>query len=172
MIYAPEMLDILQDAAVSAWEGTVYRHVFGAHDPVRTNTTGARWNGPSVAAIYTSCERETVLAEAEYYMSVQPVPPKAERVLYTLQVSLASVVNLTRAGVLDRLGVTRPVLCADDHGPCRMIGGAVNWLGHDGLLVPSARNLAGVNLVIFQQDLATTRLEVVSKEVIANDERD
>lgn len=171
MIYAPEMLDILQDAVVSAWEGTVYRHMFGAHKPVRTNTTGARWNGPDIEAIYTSCERETALAEAEYYISLQPLQPKAKRTLYTLRVSLTSVVDLTRPGVLDDLGITRTVLCADDHGPCRMIGYAVNWLGHDGVLVPSARSPLGTNLVIYQQDLATTHFDIVAEEVIANDER-
>jgi len=110
MIYRPEMLDILQDAVISAWEGAVYRHVFGDNEPVRTNTAGARWNAPPVAAIYTSCERETALAEAEYYISLQPLRPKAKRVLYTLRVSLASVVDLTRAGALDSLGVTHSVL--------------------------------------------------------------
>jgi hypothetical protein len=39
MIYPPEMLDILQSAAVSAWAGTVYRHMFGSHRPARGNTT-------------------------------------------------------------------------------------------------------------------------------------
>jgi hypothetical protein len=51
MIYAPGMLDILQSAAVSAWEGTVYRHMFGSHPPVRSNTTGARWNAPALDAM-------------------------------------------------------------------------------------------------------------------------
>jgi RES domain-containing protein len=171
MIYPPEMLDILQNAVVSAWEGTVYRHVFGDNEPVRANTAGARWNAPPVAAIYTSCERATALAEAEYYISLQPLRPKAKRVLYTLRVSLASVVDLTRAGALDSVGITHSVLCADDHGPCRTIGSAVNWLGHGGLLVPSARKPAGTNLVIFQQDLAKTHFEVIESVVIADDER-
>jgi len=171
MIYAPEMLDTLQAAVVSAWEGTVYRHMFGAHPPVRTNTTGARWNGPTLEAIYASCERETSLAEAEYYISLQPLRPKAKRTLYTIRVSLGSVVDLRSPGILDSLGITPAVLCADDHSPCRLIGSAVNWLGHDGLLVPSARFDSGTNLVIFQQDLATADFDVIAEEVIAEDER-
>ena len=46
-----------------------------------------------------------------------------------------------------------------------------NWLGHDGLLVPSARRPAGTNLVIFQQDPSTDVFEVVAEEVIAPDGR-
>jgi RES domain-containing protein len=65
MIYPPDMLDILQSATVSAWDGTVYRHMFGSHPATRSNTEGARWNAPGLEAIYTSCERETALAEAD-----------------------------------------------------------------------------------------------------------
>jgi len=171
MIYAPEMLDALQAAAVSAWEGTVYRHMFGEHPPVRTNATGARWNGPTLEAIYASCERETALAEAEYYISLQPLRPKAKRTLYTIHVSLRSVIDLTPPGLLEAVGITPDILRADDHAPCRLIGSAVNWLGHGGLLVPSARRDSGTNLVIFQQDLSTAAFDVIAAEVIAEDER-
>jgi RES domain-containing protein len=171
MIYPPAMLDILQAAVVPVWEGTVYRHMFGEHAPARRNTTGARWNGPPVEAIYTSCERETALAEADYYISLQPLRPKARRTLYTLRVAIASVVDLTRAGVLDTLGITPAILCADDQAPCRLIGGAAHWLGHNGLLVPSARNATGKNLVIYQHDLESSHFAVVGDQVIATDER-
>jgi RES domain-containing protein len=171
MIYPPEMLDILQSAAVSAWEGTVFRHMFGAHPPVRANTTGARWNESPLAAIYASCERETALAEAEYYIAAQPLRPKARRVLYTIRVSLKNVLNLTAPGLLDRLGITIETLQNDDQSPCRIIGGAANWLGHDGLLVPSARRSGGTNLVIYRQELSASDFEILAEELIAADER-
>jgi len=86
MIYPPEMLDILQSAAVFSWEGTVYRHMFASQPPTRANTGGARWNEQNLAAIYTSLERETALAEAEYYISLQPLRPRARRTLFTIHV--------------------------------------------------------------------------------------
>ncbi len=171
MIYPPAMLDILQSAAVSMWEGTVYRHMFGSHRPARGNTAGARWNEPPLEAIYASCERETALAEAEYYLAAYPVRPKAKRVLYTIRVSLQNVLDLTAPDVLDRLGISSAVLQDDDHSPCRLIGNATNWLGHDGLLVPSARRVGGTNLVIYQQDLSTSDFEILAEEVIAADKR-
>jgi len=171
MIYPPAMLDILQSAVVSAWEGTVYRHMFGSHPPARGNTTGARWNEPPLEAIYTSCERETALAEAEYYLAAYPVRPKARRVLYTIRVSLRDVLDLTAPGLLDRLGITATILQGDDHSPCRVIGNAASWLGHDGLLVPSARRVGGTNLVIYQQDLSNSDFETLAEEVIAPDQR-
>src|SRR5260370_38640376 len=102
MIYAPEMLDTLQGAAVAAWEGTVYRHMFRTHPPALSNTTGARWNGPQLAAIYTSCDRETALEEAEYYIWLQPLRPKAKRTLYTIRMSLHSAFDMSTTASLDQ----------------------------------------------------------------------
>jgi RES domain-containing protein len=168
MIYPPEMLDTLQSAAVSSWEGTVYRHMFGAYPPARSNTTGARWNAPLLAAIYTSLERETALAEAEYAIASQPLRPKAKRMLYTIRVALQNVIDLTAPDLLPQLGITADVLSAVDQSLCRFIGGAVTWLGHDGLFVPSARWAGGTNLVIYQQDPSSDVFEVVAEEVIAS----
>ena len=171
MIYRPEMLDLLQSAAVSSWDGTVYRHMFASQPPTRANTGGARWNEPNFAAIYTSCERETALAEAEYYISLQPLRPRVKRTLFTIHISLRKVIDLTAAGLLAQLGITDEILASIDHAPCRTIGGAVNWLGHAGLLVPSARRRGGTNLVIYQQDLSTDAFEVTAEEEIAPDGR-
>jgi RES domain-containing protein len=171
MIYQPEMLDVLQSAPASEWSGTVYRHMFGAHSPSRFNTEGARWNAPGLAAIYTSCERETALAEADYYISLQPLRPRAKRTLFTIHVSLKNVIDLTATDLLPRLGITDDALSGVDHIPCRTVGGAVNWLGHHGVLVPSARRVGGTNLVIFQQDFTTSAFEITDEEVIAPDSR-
>jgi RES domain-containing protein len=171
VIYAPEVLDALQAAVLSRWNGTAFRHMFGEHPPVRANVSGGRWNPPSIAAIYTSRERETALAEAGYYISLQPLRPKAKRTLYTINISLRTVVDLTAPAALRFLGITADVLRNDDQTSCRVIGAAVNWLGHDGLLVPSARRDSGTNLVIFRHDLASNDFEVVDKEVIAEDTR-
>jgi len=165
------MLDALQTAVLPAWNGTVYRHMFGSNPPARSNTSGARWNDPPVAAIYTSCERETALAEAEYYISLQPLRPRAKRTLYTIVVSLGSVIDLTAPSALTLLGITTDVLRNDDQSRCRLIGSAVNWLGHDGLLVPSARRDSGTNLVIFREDFSGHQFDIIGKETIAPDER-
>lgn len=165
------MLDLLQSAAESDWEGTVYRHMFGSQPPARANTAGARWNEPNLAAIYTSCERETALAEAEYYISLQPLRPRAKRTLFTIHVSLKKVIDLTAADLLAQLGISDDVLAAFDHTPCRKVGAAVDWLGYKGLLVPSARRRGGTNLVIYQQDLLSESFEVTAEEEIAQDDR-
>jgi len=53
-----------------------------------------------------------------------------------------------------------------EHAACQMIGGAVEWLGHDGLLVPSARS-EGTNLVIFpNKQTPDYRFEILESENI------
>lgn len=145
--------------------------MFGTNLPTHANTHGARWNDIGLAAIYTSCDRETALAEAEYSISRQPLRPRAKRTLYAIRVSLKNVIDLTASGLLPQLGISDAALASSDHTPCRIIGGAVNWLGHDGLLVPSARRRGGTNLVVYQQDPATTDFDVTDSEVIAPDDR-
>lgn len=171
MIYPPEILDALQEAAVPFWNGTVYRHMFGSHPPARPNVSGARWNPPETEAIYSSCERETALAEAEYYLSLQPLRPKARRTLYTVRVAITFVVDLTRTELLYSLRPSSRAVPDSDFSASQIIGGAVAWLGYGGLLVPSVRRQSGTNLVIFQRDLSSAAFEVLEDEIISGDAR-
>jgi len=135
------------------WEGIVFRHMFGNFPPDRENTLGARWNPPQVAAVYSSLTRSGSLAEAEYQISLQPFPPRARRSLYRISVKLHSVVDLTQEGVLGQLGLNSSMINQIDHRACQSIGRAIEWLGHDGAIVPSARS-ANSNLVIYPNKIA------------------
>jgi RES domain-containing protein len=142
------LLDQIASLPESAWEGEVWRHVFGDTHPTRQNTRGARWNPPDTAAIYTSLAKEVAVAEGEYLLSMQPVPVKVQRVVFRLKVRLESVVDASSPDVLRTLGIGPNELANAGQEQCRIVGGAVAHLGHDGLLVPSART-DGVNLVIY-----------------------
>jgi RES domain-containing protein len=135
--------------------------MFGDYPPDAENTRGARWNPPGVAAIYTSLAREGALAEAEYQIAVQPIRPRARRIIYTLELTLASVLDLTDAEILQNLGVGAAELAGDDMTACRQLGGAAHWLKHDRLLLPSARS-SNTNLVIFP----TTRSPDIRFEIL------
>jgi RES domain-containing protein len=130
------------------------------------NTRGARWNPPGVAAIYTSLARDGALAEAEHQIAVQPVPPRARRTVYALELTLAGVLDLTDADLLQNLGVGPAELAADDMAACRRLGGAADWLRHDGLLLPSARS-TNTNLVIFPANRdRDARFEILHSEPV------
>ena len=171
MIYSPDWLDLLQAAPQLEWDAVVFRHMFGDIPPIRRNTGGARWNPRGREAIYTSCERETALAEAEHQISLQTFPPKAKRTLYAIKVSLSSVVDLRDPESLETLGITPVELAGLDMSACQRVGEAVAWLKYAGLLVPSARRASGSNLVIYQQDLTTSAFEIVGSEIISADSR-
>lgn len=148
MIYDRELLEKLDEFRASPWRGEVFRHMFGDYPPERENQRGARWNPPETPAIYTSLTRGVALAEADYQISLQPVRPRAKRTIYTIDIVLASVIDLSDRSLLLRLGITQQDLGSLDHRACQQVGGAIAWLGNDGVLVQSAR-ADGVNLVIF-----------------------
>ena len=167
MVHDPDLLDRLEQIGTNTFEGEVWRHMFAGFDPARPNTRGARWNPPGVAAVYTSLERATVLAEAEHMIAAQPVRPHAARHVYRMAIQLRAVADLTAPGVLTELDIDETTLADVDHGPCRRVGGAAHWLDCDGLLVPSARTAAGTNLVVFTDRLAVdATFDVISTEVI------
>lgn len=148
MGHDPKLLRALRKFDPRPWRGVVWRHMFASYPPERENTLGARWNPPGVAAIYASLERETALAEAEYQIGMEPRRPPVRRTIYRIRVSLQSVLDLSTPERLASLGLQLADLSGIDHAACRRIGGAVESLEHDGLLVPSAR-AGGTNLVIY-----------------------
>lgn len=154
MNYDRRVLQALARLSPSPWSGVVYRHMFAKFAPDRENTVGARWNPKEVPAIYTSLSREGVLAEAEYQIAQEPLRPKVRRTIYAVQVNLSKVLDLTSEPVLDALGLSLEALGDTDHAECQQVGGAVEYFGHDGLLIPNVRLPGTTNLVIYpnQQD--------------------
>lgn len=148
MIYDREFLDKLDQLRAGRWRGEVFRHMFGDYPPERENQRGARWNPPETPAIYTSLTRNVALAEANFQISLQPIRPTARRTIYRIRVVLGSIIDLSDRSRLVALGISEDDLASLDLDVCQRVGGAIEWLGNDGLLVPSAR-ADGVNLVIF-----------------------
>ena len=148
MIYSEELLAALAELPAGPWHGEVFRHMFNTIPPGRENTVGARWNPAEVAAIYTSLKRQVARAEGDYYVEMQPLRPKAERRIHRIRVNLASVVDLRDWSLLEHLAISKEIFAEPEPPPCKQVGGGVAHLGHDGLLVPSARG-DGANLVIF-----------------------
>lgn len=142
MIHRPELLDALELATKIKIDITAWRHMFGARAPDTENTTGARWNPAGVAAIYLSLERYGAIAEGDHAIAVQPRRPRARRSVYSVKLTLHSVLDLTGSDDLDVIGLTMAEIGDDDHSACREVGAAADWLEHDGLLVPSARSAA------------------------------
>ena len=171
MRYDAKLLQALAELAPAPLRRTVYRHMFANFPPDRENTAGARWNPPQVPAIYASLSRDGVLAEAEYQIGLEPLRPSAKRTVYKIEVVLSSVLDLSTTKGLRRFGVKAENLVDLHHTACQLIGGAVEHLGHDGLLIPSARHSASSNLVIYpNRQTNDYSFRVVGEEVIFDPE--
>ena len=167
MIHNRELIGALSRVQPKQWAGTVFRHMFAGFLPERENRSGARWNPPETPAIYASLDRATALAEAEYYINLQPLKPNAQRLLYRISVTLSSVLDLSDWELLRTLGVEKAGFATTDYSACQKVGGVVEWLRHDGMLIPSARK-DGINLVIFpNQRKPDYHFEVIGSEEIA-----
>jgi len=161
-----DLLRVLEALEAQTWEGFVWRHMFGVNQPSRANQSGARWNPPGVPAIYCSLDRATALAEGDHAVSVQPLKPTATRTIYKLRVRLQKVLDLSSGAALLDLGIDDKEISNDNHLACQTIGGAVEWLEHDGMLVPSARS-SGRNLVVFpRRQAAGADFEVVDSHLV------
>ncbi len=166
-----DVLRALAEISSSPWNGIVYRHMFADYRPDRENTLGARWNPAGIPAIYTSLSRDTVLAEVDYQLTMEPLRPSVRRTLYKIEVALSSVLDLSSWAVLETLGLSPQGFAGIDHAPCQKIGEVVAHLEHDGLLVPSARLTSGTNLVIYPNRRAPQyRFRVIESEIIFDPE--
>jgi RES domain-containing protein len=152
-IHDPELLNAIESLGFEVLdEVTVWRHMFNDNPPELSNTRGARWNPAGLAAIYTSEQRETALAEGQHAIDSQPLRPRARRYIYELRVSAAKVLRIAPED-LRILGLDKSDLESPDFTACQRVGAHAAFLEYDALIVPSAR-ADGINVVIFVNELA------------------
>lgn len=166
-IHDPKLLDAIESLSVEALDNvTVWRHMFNDHPPELANTRGARWNPPGLAAIYTSEDRGTAIAEGQHAIDVQPLRPKAHRFVYELRISARKALRIARSD-LPYLGLSADDLSDADFTACQRVAAHAAFLDFDALIVPSAR-ADGANVVIFVNELASdATFERVSVDQLA-----
>ena len=71
---------------------------------------------------------------------MEPRRPKATWVPYELRVGLHRFIDLSSEASLSAVNLSMDDLRSDGFSACKRVGGAVAWLGHDGILVPSVRS--------------------------------
>ncbi|MFC5500282.1 RES family NAD+ phosphorylase [Caenimonas terrae] len=148
MIHDSELLDKLADLPREAFAGRVYRATRKRLDPLLTSRSGGRWMPPGGAGVlYTSFEREGALAEICFHWSQWTPRPSKPATIHTLNVVADRTLKLVRAN-LEELGVAAGDYEAVNLPRTQQIGAAVEFLGCDGLIVPSAR-WACDNLILF-----------------------
>ncbi|HUB48953.1 MAG TPA: RES family NAD+ phosphorylase [Acetobacteraceae bacterium] len=151
MIHDPELTDRLAQFASETFSGVVFRATRANLDPLAFSHRAGRWmpeNG-TAAVLYTSVEREGALAEIAFHWSqLTPVPTKPVS-LHRLEIQTHKTLRLLR-GELGQLDVDLDRFGDMFYGRTQEIGAAVAFLGHDGLIAPSARWSCD-NLMVFQR---------------------
>ena len=173
---APEMLQ--------PWTGAAYRVTTLEYPTPRSILLGqgsflhgGRWNAiESFRAVYGSTEDTVAVAESRAtadYLHIS-VPFRTPRLLVAIELSLGAILNLTSPEIRKSLGIELDELSAEDwrksqeagrESLTQAIGRAVFVNKGEGLLVPSARVTAGINVVYLPQNLReSSKAEVLEAE--------
>ena len=127
---------------------------------------GQRWNPAGIAVLYASLTPEAAMAEtlAHYRYYEIPIEEAMPRVFVGIQVKVGSILDLRAADTVRRLGVSKQRLLKNDwrrevslgHVPLtQQVGLAAYNSGLEGLLVPSAAEKSGTNLLLFPDNFSS-----------------
>lgn len=166
------LLDALEKVRQHPYSGTLWRSVREGRDPLACWRSGGRWDDGSFDVLYTSETRDAALAERRFHLyQGQPIPPSKVRYeLFELSISLEAAMvfvpgdRLTTIGLdMGRYGHLSYLEREQEYPRSQEIAEACSFLGADGILVPSARDLQSNNLIVFCDQ--NTRIE---KKIIRN----
>lgn len=172
------LLDRLSGYPQERFQSEVFRATSQSADPLAFSTSGGCWAAPahanvSIPVLYTSLEKHGAIAEVVSYLALLTPPPAKPLVVHKLAVTARRTLRLLRADLAD-VGVdlaryeerTYARRSQGQLSRTQEIGSALNFLGFDGLLVPSAR-WPCENLILFHDNHGLDeRLEVVASEQV------
>lgn len=171
---ARSALERIAGAGVIEVDGVFERHTSMRVRSLTGSAGGGRW-GPrrAYSVLYLGRPSDSVVVEAYRHlvdadldgmMAASMVGPRR---LYTVNVRVGRILDLTNPDNLDAVGLTEADLRSEvgDYDRCHAVGRAAHQLELGGILAPAATQL-GFTLAVFETHLrATDRLEVVSESV-------
>ena len=155
---------------MAPYEATVWRSVRAGQDPLVCGRPGGRWDDGTLDVLYTSETREGALAERRFHLfQGQPFPPSRVRYeMFELVVSLAAVMRFADLQALAAVGLRLAgygrlsyLEREQEYPRSQEIAEACAFLGADGLRVPSARDTAQGNLIVFCEQRTVVETRVV-----------
>lgn len=158
------LLDLLAEMPTESFQAEVFRATRLNLDPLTASTYGGRWMPPGRASVlYTSLTTDGALAEIAFHWGQQQPQPSKPAQLHTLRITAGKTLRLIRPN-LQALGVIDSDFAAINCPRTQQIGDAVQFLGFDGLIAPSARWNCD-NLMLFPDSVGPdVLLEAVSSE--------
>jgi len=166
MIHDPDLLDKLDALPKTAFSGDVYRATRQNLDPLASSYSNGRWMRQDGAGVlYTSLAREGALAEISFHWGQLVPRPTKSVMLHKLSVVAHRTLRLVQVD-LSALGVPETEYGGVSQPRAQEIGAAIEFLGCDGLIAPSARWSCS-NLILFPDRMADyAKLEIVSSESV------
>ena len=137
--------------------------------------SGGRWNRPGISAIYASLDPITTTHKAyqNYNTFGFPMTKIEPRVMAGAKANFDKVLDLTDAKVQTKIGFTSKELVEEDWETIQA-SGEESWTqaigrgclsaGFGAILVPSARNAKGKNIVIFTANMTGGGISILAPE--------
>jgi RES domain-containing protein len=165
-----QLLDAIDALTPKPFEGSLWRVVREGRDPLVCSAVGGRWDDRTFDVLYTSKKSEGAIAEMYFHVTRgQPViPSKVKYILFELAAQIPRCIELPTLRDLERLGLRTEQYGqlshferTQEYPRTQEIAEVAYFLGHDGLIVPSAR-YATENVIVYcdrvpPENLAVTR---------------
>ena len=174
--------DLFPDADADGFDGVVVRSVpteyankndfFSGEGAAKS---GGRWNRPGISVIYASLD--VITATHEAYQNIDsfgfPMTAIQPRVMAGGKASFGKVLDLTDPKVRSQIGFSLKELVDEDWESIQA-SGKESWTqaigrgclvaGFEAILVPSARNNKGKNIVIFTANLTGKEISILAPD--------
>jgi RES domain-containing protein len=161
-----QLLDALGALEPEPFEGTVWRAVRDGRRPLEGSSAGGRWSPGHFDVVYTSLDPDGARAEVYFHLTRQPVFPSRLRYwLYELNLKTKETLRLASTEALLGLGVEEARYREVLYDRTQAISDAAQFMGFDGLIVPSAR-WDCLNLVLFADSLDLDEIDIEEKSAI------
>jgi RES domain-containing protein len=163
------LIDALESASATLFEGVVWRAVREGRDVLQGSAYGGRWDDGTFDVLYTSEQADGAIAEMYFHLSRgQPVmPSKVIYHFYELRVAVQRALKFADLAALATLGVdtARYGMLSyfervQEYPRPQEIAETAHFVGFDGLIVPNAR-FDCLNVVLFCDRIPPAAAEVV-----------
>ena len=160
------LLDALGNLEPEPFEGRVWRAVRAGRLPLEGSSARGRWSPGHFDVVYTSLDPEGARAELYFHLTRQPVFPSRLRYwLYELNVKTKETLRLANTEALLGLGVEEARYREVLYDRTQAISDAAQFMGFDGLIVPSAR-WDCLNLVLFVDSVDLDEIDIEARSAI------
>lgn len=136
----PNLLDAVESYGNQLFTGSLYRVVRHGRDPLLGGRSRGRWDAGMYDVLYTSLDRDGAIAEMEFQIRNQPVPPnRLIMELYRIPASLTRVFRVESVSGLSTFGIDPHRYNETYYEAAQLLGDAVAFLNYDALIAPNAR---------------------------------